>query len=113
MIDVSSMAPGPQTHIYRKSRIGFEQRVSYANYNDDDDEVERPHRYYKSEKILGKLYRAIDEGNIWLKHVRCEEATDETSFWDELIEDHEDRCRALGRDSWEEYAEEAARIRAA
>ncbi|KAF7593189.1 hypothetical protein BBP40_011819 [Aspergillus hancockii] len=107
------LAPGPRTRLYCKSRIGLEQRVSHANYDDDDDEVERPHLYYKSERILGKLYRAIDERNIWLKHVRSDVVTDEELFWEELVEDVDARCRAHGKDSWEQYSEEAARIRAA
>ncbi|QMW36037.1 hypothetical protein G4B84_011566 [Aspergillus flavus NRRL3357] len=33
------LAPGPQTRLYNKSKIGLEQHVSHANYDDDDDAI--------------------------------------------------------------------------
>jgi hypothetical protein len=32
--------------------------------DDEDDEIQ-PYRYYESDKILGKLYRAVDEREIF------------------------------------------------
>lgn len=115
MIETPSLAPGPQTRLYNKSKIGLEQHVSHANYDDDDDDadVEEPYRYYKSEKILGKLYRAIDEQSIWRKHVFSESETDEEFFWNSVIDDCLRRCKSLPRTPREEHLDEAKRIRAA
>ncbi|KAE8313996.1 RNA dependent RNA polymerase-domain-containing protein [Aspergillus transmontanensis] len=108
------LAPGPQTRLYNKSKIGLEQHVSRANYDDDDDaDVEEPYRYYKSEKILGKLYRAIDEQSIWRKHVLSESETDEGFFWNSVMDDCLRRCKSLPRTPREEHLDEAKRIRAA
>ncbi|KAB8216270.1 RNA dependent RNA polymerase-domain-containing protein [Aspergillus novoparasiticus] len=108
------LAPGPQTRLYNKSKIGLEQHVSHANYDDDDDaDVEEPYRYYKSEKILGKLYRAIDEQSIWRKHVLSETETDEGFFWNSVMDDCLRRCKSLPRTPREEHLDEAKRIRAA
>ncbi|KAE8352264.1 RNA dependent RNA polymerase-domain-containing protein [Aspergillus coremiiformis] len=109
------LAPGPQTRLYSKSKIGLEQHVSHANYDDNDysDDKEEAYRYYKSEKILGKLYRAIDEQNIWLKHVRSDTDRNDKAFWNEFIEDCTQRYKPLALMSREKYVEEARRIRAA
>ncbi|KAE8376072.1 RNA dependent RNA polymerase-domain-containing protein [Aspergillus bertholletiae] len=108
------LAPGPQTRLYNKSKIGLEQHVSHANYDGDDDaDAEEPYRYYKSERILGKLYRAIDEQNIWRKHVLSESITDDGSFWKDLMEDCLRRCESLTRTPREEHLEQSKRIRAA
>ncbi|KAE8408721.1 RNA dependent RNA polymerase-domain-containing protein [Aspergillus pseudonomiae] len=107
------LAPGPQTRLYNKSKIGLEQHVSHANYDDNDDDVEEPYRYYKSEKILGKLFRAIDEQNIWRKHILSEAATNDEYFWNSVIADCLTRCKSLSRTPKEEHLDEAKRIRAA
>ncbi|KAE8420364.1 RNA dependent RNA polymerase-domain-containing protein [Aspergillus pseudocaelatus] len=108
------LAPGPKTRLYNKSKIGLEQHVSHANYDDNDDaDAEEPYRYYKSERILGNLYRAIDEQNIWRKHVLSVSDTDEETFWNSVIEDCLRRCKSLSRTPREEHLGEAKRIRAA
>jgi hypothetical protein len=38
-------------------------------------------RYHKSEKILGRLYRAVDEKNIWAENVRINSVMDGSSVW--------------------------------
>ena len=66
----SSLAPGPQAHIYEKSEVELDQDVLQPTYDEDEDDSGPPRKYYKSEKILGKLYRAIDERKIWYENVR-------------------------------------------
>jgi len=61
------MAPGPHVEILEDKPISFENTRS-ANDNDlseDDDEDFVNYKYYPSKKILGKLYSAIDEREIF------------------------------------------------
>ncbi|KAM3449446.1 hypothetical protein MY3296_006911 [Beauveria thailandica] len=60
------MAPAPPTTTYDLGDIAF---VEVDEEEDEgDDGFGRPkYRYHKSEKILGQLYRAIDEKNLWAR----------------------------------------------
>lgn len=58
------MAPGPSIKIEKKEGLLLEQ-ASTQNKEANDDEDFSPYRYYKSDKILGTLYRAIDEHEIF------------------------------------------------
>lgn len=56
------MAPGPRVFVSEKGELDFDD----ADDGDDDafDGIEterKPMRYYRSERVLGKLYRNIDE----------------------------------------------------
>ncbi|KAG0643426.1 RNA dependent RNA polymerase-domain-containing protein [Tuber brumale] len=51
------MAPGPRILIKREPEFVEENAVP----DDDDDDEDTPTLYYESEKVLGKLYREIDE----------------------------------------------------
>ncbi|KLJ12209.1 hypothetical protein EMPG_12727 [Blastomyces silverae] len=55
-------APGPRVRIAESLSLLETHDQMTVPDDDDEDEDERPNaRYYKSENILGKLYRAIDE----------------------------------------------------
>jgi hypothetical protein len=56
--------PGP--HVIIKDRIVMERRgnVDEEEPADEDDDLSR-YRYYESNRIIGKLYRAIDEKEIF------------------------------------------------
>jgi hypothetical protein len=60
-------APGPHVEIEKLMGISF-QVVPYQDPNDvmdeDDDDFPR-YRYYESDRIIGRLYRAIDEREIF------------------------------------------------
>lgn len=107
------MAPGPRVNLSGKTRVHFEELVSHAAYNDEDDMEER-RLYYRSDKILGKLYRAVDEKDIWYGDIRSECKLDEVSFWKAFIKDCTMRCTIVGRGrSSKGLAGEANRLRAA
>jgi len=61
------MAPGPHVEILKDKPISFEdvKATNDNKLNDDDDEDFSPYKYYPSSKILGKLYSAIDEREIF------------------------------------------------
>jgi hypothetical protein len=54
------MAPGPRVHVY-ENLTALETSREHE-IDDDDDEDDGPtQKYYKSNKVLGKLFRGIDE----------------------------------------------------
>ncbi len=61
------MAPGPHVDILKDKPISFEDSNSTNDnkFDEDDDEDFRTYKYYPSNKILGKLFSAIDEREIF------------------------------------------------
>jgi hypothetical protein len=112
------MAPGPHVEILKDKPISFEEAKSRNNDNldDDDDEDFTPYKYYPSSKILGKLYSAIDEREIFgrVQQNRLEQSLQQRrasntarsvleSVWDYvnsrfpliILDDHLDRARGI------------------
>jgi hypothetical protein len=59
-------APGPHVQIVKKEGILFDSPLSESSFdNEDEDDGFSRYKYYESDKILGKLYRAIDERKIF------------------------------------------------
>jgi len=70
--------------------------------------------YYRSEKVLGKLYRGIDEHKIWNEEIRSTVAPHPAAVWEELIDDLTTRCIELGASvNWQHHVETARQLRAA
>lgn len=44
-----------------------------------------PHQYYKSEKILGILYRNVDEKHIWTEDIQRVVTRAGPSVWDQFV----------------------------
>jgi len=105
-------APGPHVMIEDRKEIFFED----SKYRDpqeqgDDDDDFTTYRYYESEKILGKLYRAIDERKLFQdikdrasRHGVTRESTVIDSVWDYV----QRVCRII---EWEHLIEWARVIR--
>ncbi|PWY81018.1 rna-dependent rna polymerase [Aspergillus eucalypticola CBS 122712] len=104
------MAPGPVARIHNKSEIELEDYVIQAAYDEDND-LEPLRRYYRSEKILGKLYRGVDERHIWQNDIQSKVQPNEDEFWDEFLWSTLERCNKLGDLSWERWLDEARHIR--
>ena len=60
------MATGPHAIVQKEKPLNFADDDDSPN---DDDEEGFKYKYYESDKILGKLFRAIDEREI-LSHVQ-------------------------------------------
>ncbi|OCT51734.1 RNA-directed RNA polymerase [Cladophialophora carrionii] len=58
------MAPGPHVVIEKAKPLNFAAPPESRDDDDDDDEDRPAYRYYESDKVLGKLFRAIDEYKI-------------------------------------------------
>ncbi|KAL3458071.1 RNA dependent RNA polymerase-domain-containing protein [Aspergillus heterothallicus] len=106
------LAPGPLAYIHDKQEIKLEPY--YIQPNPDDEEDSGPvYKYYRSEKILGKLYRAIDEHKIWSQEIHTSAQPNPDAFWKKLIDSLTARCIAVGGSSARRHhAETARQIRA-
>jgi hypothetical protein len=61
------MAPGPHVHITKLKGISFIDFPAGEDYLDQDDQDDNfpSYRYYESDRVIGKLFRAIDERQIF------------------------------------------------
>jgi len=112
------MAPGPWVKIQDRSEIALDELVVQDEEEGGEDDAEGPrYKYYKSEKILGKLFRAVDERKIWDENIkrssRHGSGKDERSFWDRLTltMEAEVYLGGFGRVEWRGKREEAERLR--
>jgi len=107
-----SFTPGPISRLHDRSEIDLEQ--DRAPLEDDEDDADGPtHEYYTSEKVLGKLYRSIDERKIWYSDIRTAVSKRGISFWDSFLRWASQKCKSLGAVTWTHREEEARRIQSA
>ena len=60
------MAPGPHCVVEKEKPLSFNATTAYNGHREYDDEEDlSTYKYYESGKVLGKLYRAIDEQEIF------------------------------------------------
>ncbi|RFU80163.1 RNA-dependent RNA polymerase [Trichoderma arundinaceum] len=79
------LAPAPPTQLYELGQISH---IGDPEPDEDDEDgmgVTR-HNYYKSEKILGELYRSVDEKRIWAHEIQRPVDNSGPSLWDQLNE---------------------------
>ncbi|KAI0967985.1 RNA dependent RNA polymerase-domain-containing protein [Xylaria arbuscula] len=108
------LAPAPPTNIVDKSEIQFELPILPSADMDEDDDTGPKHKFYKSEKILGKLYRAIDEKKIWKNDIHLEVNRFGRTLWDDIIIYIHSQCDAkIGYVDWEGAINDAQSIRQA
>ncbi len=105
-------APGPHIKIEKLSGVKFEppDTRDLDEQGDEDDDFST-YRYYESNKILGKLYRAIDEREIFqsIKRRALMHGTTTTStVIDDVWTWAQKACRLI---EWEYHKEWAETIR--
>lgn len=113
MLINTSLAPAPPANIKNKTDICFDTSTApFLDEEDEDDGGGAPRfDYYESDKINGKLYRAIDEKKIWYQNVRIPKNFT-GCVWDNLIEHINIECNTkLGGVRWVEVEQEAWEIR--
>ncbi|KAK3493461.1 RNA dependent RNA polymerase-domain-containing protein [Neurospora crassa] len=99
---------GPDIKIHDKSTIDMEEQ--YLRQDDDDGDDTPRYKYYKSEKILGHLFRAVDEKKIWTKNIKLEVPSGGVPFWKEVESSLLKRVRGIGQVRWQHRLDEARRI---
>lgn len=85
----SSFAPAPPLKLYDIGQIAHIAEDEDKEHDDGDDMGMAKHRYYESKRILGKLYRNVDESNIWQQDIRRGSPDTENeykSLWMDLFE---------------------------
>ncbi|KAH7312571.1 RNA dependent RNA polymerase-domain-containing protein [Stachybotrys elegans] len=80
------LAPAPPTVIHDRSEISFDDKANDppGGNRDEDDNAGPVYKYYRSDKILGKLFRAIDEKKIWAENVKVARS-DTIDIWTRLL----------------------------
>jgi hypothetical protein len=104
------MAPGPNIKIEKKEGLLVEQSSTRMPDEQNEDEDFVPYRYYESHKILGKLFRAIDEHEIFgdLHKYRIPSSSSEKSLLDQLWSRVKNKCKFI---HWRQHLVEAQEIR--
>lgn len=103
-----SLSSGPIIEITDKAEIELERE--YLKENDDDEDDQPRHGFYRSEKVLGKLYRAVDENKIWTTDIKRQFPSGGPTFWEELKAAMVKRIRSIGRVNWQARLDDAHRI---
>ncbi|KPM36328.1 hypothetical protein AK830_g10255 [Neonectria ditissima] len=104
------LATAPPLELYDFGHIEF-----IDDEEDDDDGAimaSANHKYYLSEKILGRLFRNVDEKKIWKEDIQRNIPTGGPSVWDQLLGLVESRLGNYDLDiNWERKSQEAWKIR--
>lgn len=103
-----SLAPGPWVKILTNSELMMDDHVAQ---DEEDEDADAPlYKHYYSQKILGKLYRGIQEDKIWNENIR--RATPHSDrFWEILIRNFQERIDAVGKTDWRCRRHEAGSLR--
>jgi len=105
-------APGPHVRIKKLGGVSFEEAIDREpDEEGDEDDDFTSYRYYESDKILGKLYRAIDEREIFeqIKQRTMSHATESDSMVIEVVWGYvQQRCQLI---QWQHHLESARDIR--
>ena len=95
MLTSASLAPGPHAQVHDKADIVFQDLLLPTDEEDEDDGDGPAYKYYRSEKILGQLYDAVDETKIWHEDIHQLVKQEGDSFWDSFIAWAYSRCEEL------------------
>lgn len=102
------MAPGPHVIIEKKEDIRFND----DSRGETDEDGSQAYRYYKSTKILGKLYRSINEREVFRdiqqKGTQSGRNFSSVSVLDSLWAIVKERCKSL---HWKHHRDMARHIR--
>ncbi|QUC19185.1 uncharacterized protein UV8b_03426 [Ustilaginoidea virens] len=104
------LAPAPPLKVYELGQIEHIVEEE-ASDNEDGMGVAKP-RYHRSEKILGRLYRDIDEKRIWSEDIHRTISRAGPSVWEQLLGRIEGELSLYGIEvNYIHYVQDAWRIR--
>ncbi|OBR06835.1 RNA-dependent RNA polymerase [Colletotrichum higginsianum IMI 349063] len=106
------LAPAPPAQLYDRTQINFLGRDE--GVDDDDEDAAGPnHKYYRSEKILGVLYRNVDEKQIWDEDISRVVSKTGPSVWAQFVGLMQRKIKeySAGLIRWETRLEEAKSLR--
>jgi hypothetical protein len=103
-----SLAPGPWVKILESSELSMDD---YIAQDDEDEDTGAPrYQYYYSKKLLGKLYRRVQEHKIWNEDIK-QPVPGSHSFWGNLIHNFQERINVIGKTDWRCRRQEADNLR--
>ncbi|OHX00326.1 RNA-dependent RNA polymerase [Colletotrichum incanum] len=105
------LAPAPPAQLYDRTHIDF---LGEDEASDDDEDALGPnHKYYKSEKVLGELYRNVNEKQIWDEDISRVVSKIGPLVWDQFVGLMQRKIEeySKGRISWKTKREEAKSLR--
>lgn len=103
-----SLAPGPWVKILTNSELAMDDHIAQ---DEEDEDVDAPsHKYYYSQRILGRLYRGVQEDKIWNESIRRATPHSNT-FWGTLIRNFQKQIDAIGKIDWRRRRQEAESLR--
>ncbi|PHH69909.1 hypothetical protein CDD83_5583 [Cordyceps sp. RAO-2017] len=105
------MAPAPPVKLYDLGQIDYLDEPERAD-EDDDGMGSARHRYHRSAKILGRLYRGVDEKKIWDRDIHRAVNTDGPSVWDQFTGRMQAELEGLGIAlDYARHADDARKLR--
>lgn len=111
---INSLALGPEFHVVDKSRIELDDYIYKPAADEDEDQYTNPpHRYYESDKVLGHLYRAVNEQKIWNESIKLKVPKKEQTFWEQFLHQAHQRYEVLvdNASAWRDNIKTAREIR--
>ncbi|KAK2001384.1 RNA dependent RNA polymerase [Colletotrichum falcatum] len=105
------LAPAPLAKLYDRTHIDFLEEDEAAG---DEEDAQGPnHKYYKSENILGELYRNVNEKQIWDEDITRVVSKAGPSVWDQFMGLMERKIEEYGkgRINWKTRREQAKSLR--
>ncbi|PNY29213.1 RNA-dependent RNA polymerase 1 [Tolypocladium capitatum] len=108
-----SLAPAPPLKLYDVDQIAHIGELDAHDEDEEDGMGRANHRYHRSEKILGRLYRGVDERKIWNEDIHRNISMDGPSVWEQLMGRTQAELETLGlRTVYDyKYREQAWKIR--
>ncbi|KAF4986827.1 hypothetical protein FGRMN_10645 [Fusarium graminum] len=105
------LAMAPPVKLYEKGQLDHIMEEEEDDNAEDGMSRYKP-KYYPSQKILGRLYRNVDEKKIWNEDIHHSINTVGPSVWDQLLTIVENELLKYNLDvDWTHKSEEAWKIR--
>lgn len=105
----SSLATTPQVDFGDLDKIKFEDAAPIPE-QDDDEDIGPQFQYYKSEKLLGYLFRAVDEKKIWHEAVQTSVERHPRKMW-KILEEQVKTHAKIYELKWKHLREKALELR--
>lgn len=82
-----------------------------SDKDEEEDDESPQYKFYRSEKILGTLYREVDEMKVWHEDIKTTLPTGVASFWHDFLLAVRKRCADVGCVAWHGKLEQAHHLR--
>ncbi|PHH75454.1 hypothetical protein CDD80_2356 [Ophiocordyceps camponoti-rufipedis] len=106
------MAPAPPVKLYDLGQIAHIEEDSFQENDEDDGMGMARQRFHRSSKVLGTLYRGVDEKKIWSEDISRAVNTRGPSVWDQFLTTMQEQIEDCGIAlDYKSYAEKGWQLR--